>query len=124
VSGSLLGSVRAAEVGRGPCLMRRAHAVALALSLGSRRRLKAALAKTTSHSTLGRPRSLTLRIQPIVFSQPKAGSIRRSAGLAERILGVSGGARVDRAATPALESPATMSKNVTPLDVTQCDTTK
>ena len=45
-------------------------------SFGNRIRLKAALAKTKSQSTLARPRSLTLRIQAIVFSQPNAGSMR------------------------------------------------
>ncbi len=45
-------------------------------SFGNRIRLKAALAKTNSQSTLARPRSFTLRIQAIVFSQPNAGSMR------------------------------------------------
>jgi hypothetical protein len=45
-------------------------------SFGSRIRLKAALAKTNSQSTLGSPLSFTLRIQAIVFSHPNAGSIR------------------------------------------------
>lgn len=52
------------------------HGVALAISFGNRRRLKAALANTKSQSTFGKPRSFTLYIQAIVFSQPNAG--RRS----------------------------------------------
>ena len=45
-------------------------------SFGNRIKLKAALAKTKSQSTLGSPRSFTLRIQAMVFSHPNAGSIR------------------------------------------------
>jgi hypothetical protein len=48
----------------------------LGSSFGNRIKLKAALAKTKSQSTLGSPRSFTLRIQAMVFSQPKAGSMR------------------------------------------------
>jgi hypothetical protein len=55
---------------------RRPHQAVLASSFGSRIRLKAALANTKSQSTLGNPRSFTLRIQAIVFSHPNAGSIR------------------------------------------------
>jgi hypothetical protein len=40
-------------------------------SFGNRIRLKAALAKTNSHSTFARPRSFTLRTHAIVFSRPK-----------------------------------------------------
>jgi hypothetical protein len=43
--------------------------------LGKRIKLNAALANTNSQSTLGSPRSFTLRTQPIVFSQPNAGSM-------------------------------------------------
>jgi hypothetical protein len=43
--------------------------------------LYAALAKTKSQSTFARPRSFTLRIQAIVLSHPKAGSMRERAGL-------------------------------------------
>jgi hypothetical protein len=42
----------------------------------NRIKLDAALANTTSQSTLSSPRSLTLRSQPIVFNQPNAGSMR------------------------------------------------
>jgi hypothetical protein len=45
-----------------------------AISVGSRRRLKAAAAKHTSQCTLARPRILVLRSQAIVFNHPKAGS--------------------------------------------------
>ena len=55
---------------------RRLHQTALGSSFGNRIRLKAALAKTNSQSTLGSPRSLTLRIQAMVFSHPNAGSMR------------------------------------------------
>ena len=55
---------------------RRPRHAGRASSLGSRIRLKAALAKTKSQSTFGSPRSLTLRIQAIVFSHPKDGSMR------------------------------------------------
>jgi hypothetical protein len=48
----------------------------LASSFGNRIRLNAALANTNSQSTLARPRSLTLRIQAIVFNHPNAGSMR------------------------------------------------
>src|SRR3954454_17922237 len=55
---------------------RRPDQAALGSSFGNRIRLNAALAKTNSQSTLGSPRSLTLRIQAMVFSHPNAGSIR------------------------------------------------
>src|SRR5215203_6178022 len=43
--------------------LRAGHQAALGSSFGNRVRLKAALAKTKSQSTLGSPRSFTLRIQ-------------------------------------------------------------
>jgi hypothetical protein len=55
---------------------RRVPHAGTALSVTSRRILKAALANRKSQFTLARPRSFTLRIQAIVFSQPNAGSIR------------------------------------------------
>jgi hypothetical protein len=47
-----------------------------AIKVVNRRKLKAALAKTTNQSTFGSPRSLILRSHAMVFSQPKAGSTR------------------------------------------------
>ena len=55
---------------------RRPHHAGLGSSFGNRIKLNAALAKTKSQSTLGSPRSFTLRIQAIVFSHPNAGSMR------------------------------------------------
>jgi hypothetical protein len=52
-----------------------AHAGA-AIKVTSRRILKAALAKTTSQSTLSRPRSLIFRSPAMLLNQPKTGSIR------------------------------------------------
>jgi hypothetical protein len=47
------------------------YAALCSMSLGSRHRLCAAVLKTNSQSTLYRPRSLTWRIGPVYFSQPK-----------------------------------------------------
>ena len=65
-------SVRGRADGRA---WRKCHAGA-AINVVSRRRLNAALAKTTNHSTFVSPRSLILRSQAIVFNHPKAGSTR------------------------------------------------
>ena len=46
------------------------------VNVTNRRRLNAALAKTTSQSTFGNPRNLILRSHAMVFNQPEAGSIR------------------------------------------------
>jgi hypothetical protein len=54
----------------------RPNQAGLASSMGSRIKLKAALANTNSQSTFSRPRSLTFLIQAIVFCHPDAGSIR------------------------------------------------
>ena len=75
-------SLRRAWVGRavrGSCACRPVRVggqAGAAISVVKRRRLNAALAKMTSQSTFRRPRSLTLRSQPTVLSQPKAGSMR------------------------------------------------
>jgi hypothetical protein len=49
LSGPRIGSLRRAGVGSGSCRTRRAHAFVRAISLDTRERLRAALAKTKTH---------------------------------------------------------------------------